>query len=198
MLLLLQNRGRLTSAALAEALEVSPRTILRDVDAMTEAGFPVVVFQGNQGGIELAFDHRTTMTALTTDEAEALALLLTTHHPAIEALGLGAPARRAASKITESQAAPIRATMARTTGHFALTTGLPTGVEGDDPRPLALALAVREGRLVVLRARDAAQTVHPVHLALTQDWILTCARAGPIRRADWGDIQISARRFVRP
>ena len=54
MLLLLQNPGRMTSVQLAEELEVSRRTILRDVDALTEAGLPVIVFQGNQGGIELA------------------------------------------------------------------------------------------------------------------------------------------------
>ncbi|MGE3178066.1 MAG: HTH domain-containing protein, partial [Vicinamibacterales bacterium] len=53
ILLLLQNRGRLTSAALARELEVARRTILRDVDALTEAGLPIVVHQGNRGGIEL-------------------------------------------------------------------------------------------------------------------------------------------------
>ena len=56
LLLLLQNRGRLTSAQLASELEVSSRTILRDVDAMTEAGLPIIVYQGNQGGIELGFN----------------------------------------------------------------------------------------------------------------------------------------------
>jgi predicted DNA-binding transcriptional regulator YafY len=53
MLLLLQNRGRMTSTQLAQELEVAPRTILRDVDAMTEAGLPVLVHKGNAGGIEL-------------------------------------------------------------------------------------------------------------------------------------------------
>jgi predicted DNA-binding transcriptional regulator YafY len=51
MLLLLQNRGRMTTRALSETLEVSRRTILRDVDAMTEAGLPVLVFHGPGGGV---------------------------------------------------------------------------------------------------------------------------------------------------
>lgn len=58
MLLLLQNRGRLTAGALAEELEVSRRTILRDLDALTEAGLPVIVHRGAQGGIELGFGDR--------------------------------------------------------------------------------------------------------------------------------------------
>ncbi len=56
ILLLLQNRGRHTSAQLAAELEVARRTILRDVDALTEAGLPIIVYQGNQGGIELGFN----------------------------------------------------------------------------------------------------------------------------------------------
>ena len=64
ILLLLQNRGRMTSRALAEETEVTPRTILRDVDAMTEAGLPIIVHQGNKGGIELGFNYRTRLTGL--------------------------------------------------------------------------------------------------------------------------------------
>ena len=52
MLLLLQNRGRMTSVELARELEVSRRTILRDVDALGEAGLPVIVSPGRGGGIE--------------------------------------------------------------------------------------------------------------------------------------------------
>ena len=50
-LLLLQNRGRMTSARLAAELEVSRRTVLRDLDAMTEAGLPVIVHRGRDGRV---------------------------------------------------------------------------------------------------------------------------------------------------
>ena len=59
ILLILQNRGRQTSAQLGTELEVSTRTILRDVDAMTEAGLPIIVHQGNQGGIAVSYTHLT-------------------------------------------------------------------------------------------------------------------------------------------
>jgi predicted DNA-binding transcriptional regulator YafY len=48
ILLLLQNRGRMTAGALAEELEVAHRTVLRDMDALTEAGLPIIAYQGNQ------------------------------------------------------------------------------------------------------------------------------------------------------
>src|SRR5260370_9088181 len=76
ILLLLQNRGRLTSAQLATELEVAPRTILRDVDALTEAGLPIIAFQGNQGGIALGFDYPTRLTGLPAPEPPPLALIL--------------------------------------------------------------------------------------------------------------------------
>ncbi len=193
ILLLLQNRGRMTSGALAVELEVTPRTVLRDLDAMTEAGLPVIAFQGAGGGIELGFDYRSQMTALTRDEAEALALVLANPHPALRALERDIAAKRAAGKIMEAQAAPIRAIMARTLEQFSVRAD---GHLDDDPRPIALARAVRGQNLVTLRARDTtAVAVHPAGLRYDHGgWILT-TREGDISQHDWGDIVISARRF---
>lgn len=50
MLLILQNRGQQPCAKLAVALDVSRRTILPDIDALNEAGLPVIVLRGPQGG----------------------------------------------------------------------------------------------------------------------------------------------------
>src|ERR1700676_3735987 len=102
ILLLLQNRGRMTSVQLAAELEVTPRTILRDVDALTEAGLPVIVHQGAQGGIELGFNYRTRLTGLAADEAEAMAAILARPIPELGDLGMSEAGQRARSKLLES------------------------------------------------------------------------------------------------
>ena len=50
---LLQARGRMTASQLAGQLEVSPRTILRDIEALNSAGFPIYTVRGSRGGFEL-------------------------------------------------------------------------------------------------------------------------------------------------
>ena len=97
MLLVLQRRGRRTALELAEALEVSERTILRDVEALSEAGVPIFTVQGAGGGIELVDGFQTHLTGLTTDEARCL--LLVGQPQVAHRLGLGAPTRTARNKL---------------------------------------------------------------------------------------------------
>src|SRR5262249_11447522 len=60
---LLQARGRMTTAQLATDLEVSPRTVLRDIEALSAAGIPVYAVRGSQGGFELIDGFRSDLPA---------------------------------------------------------------------------------------------------------------------------------------
>ena len=196
MLLLLQNRGRMTSAELAEELEVARRTILRDVDAMTEAGLPIVVTQGNRGGIELGFNYRTRLTGLGADEAEALAVLLSKPTPEIDSLGMTGAASRARAKLIESFPDGVRERIYAAQDRFRFAD---VDLEPADPRLPALADAIRGQRIVHIQAYTSeARRVHPVALVRdAADWSLLDAHAAgsPVPRSEWGDINISAKTF---
>ncbi len=195
-LLLLQNRGRMTSAALAEELEVSQRTILRDLDAMTEAGLPVIVHQGARGGIELGFEYRTKLTALTEDEAEAIGVMLAHPHPALAQIERMQAARRAAGKLIESQSKTIRNLIAKAQDQFELHHAPSADV---DPRVTALARAVRhQNKVVLAHTSPTPLPIHPIRLeyAAGTRWVVHCAKTcATIAEDSWGDIAISAKTF---
>lgn len=75
ILMILQSRGRMTARQLAEELEVSDRTIYRDVTALSTAGIPLYTEGGPGGGIGLVESYRTDLTGLRPEEAQALSLL---------------------------------------------------------------------------------------------------------------------------
>ncbi|MEU1311410.1 YafY family protein [Streptomyces cinnamoneus] len=106
ILLLLQTRGRVPAAELAQRLEVSVRTIYRDVEALSAAGVPVYAERGRHGGIALLPGYRTDVTGLTADEARALFVLAAegTH----SALGLEGALGSALRKVMAALPAPHR------------------------------------------------------------------------------------------
>ena len=98
LLMILQARGRVTAQALAEELEVSERTIYRDLDALGTAGVPVFAERGPGGGCSLLESYRTTLTGLTEPEARALFML---HVPQpLAALGVNRDLQNALRKLS--------------------------------------------------------------------------------------------------
>jgi predicted DNA-binding transcriptional regulator YafY len=75
LLMHLQSNGIMTARELSEELEVSERTIYRDVEALSIAGVPVYTERGPGGGVTLIESFRTNLTGLTTDEVQALFML---------------------------------------------------------------------------------------------------------------------------
>jgi predicted DNA-binding transcriptional regulator YafY len=97
IMMLLQTRGRMSAEALSEELEVSVRTIYRDIDQLSASGVPVYADIGRNGGFALLEGWKTKLTGLTAPEAQAL-FLSGLPGPAAE-MGLGAEVQQAELKL---------------------------------------------------------------------------------------------------
>ncbi len=100
IVLLLQTHGRMTAKELSEKLEVSERTIHRDMDALSGTGIPVVAERGQNGGWSLLEDYRTDLTGL--KESEIRALFVSPSNHLLEDLGLTRITEEARNKLMAS------------------------------------------------------------------------------------------------
>lgn len=104
LLALLRRHGRLSARRLAELLEVSERTILRDMEALSAAGVPVYTDRGRGGGCALLEGYRTEVSGLSPGEAQAL--FAWTSGTAAAELGLGGELSSALTKLSATVPAP--------------------------------------------------------------------------------------------
>jgi predicted DNA-binding transcriptional regulator YafY len=167
ILMLLQSRGRVPAADLAGRLEVSVRTIYRDVEALSAAGVPVYTERGRHGGIELLPGYRTDMTGLTRDEARAL-FVLTAQGGAHADLGLQTALRSALAKVMTALPEPFRPEATATSQRILVdpagwmrqppAAGLPSDPASRAPHHLTvLQSAVFADRRLRLRYRHTGQ-----------------------------------------
>ncbi|MGV9306383.1 MULTISPECIES: helix-turn-helix transcriptional regulator [unclassified Nonomuraea] len=110
LVLLLRQHGRLSAATLARELEVSTRTVLRDIEALSAAGVPVYAERGRHGGFALLPGFRTELTGLNHDEA--LALLIAGSRRGAQAFGLGSALASAMLKVVDALPESYRDTAA--------------------------------------------------------------------------------------
>ena len=144
--LLLQARGRMTASALAAELEVSVRTVYRDIEALGVAGVPVFAESGPGGGCELVESFRMPLTSLSAEEATAL---LTLGIPApIRELGLAPALESAHDRVRVASGGAVEPT----TVHLDLPRWF--GSAEQVPHLPALAEAIRHRRRIDLVYND--------------------------------------------
>ncbi|MCZ4121682.1 helix-turn-helix transcriptional regulator [Streptomyces sp. H39-S7] len=157
LVLLLQNRGSMRAAELAEALEVSERTVARDVLALSEAGVPVYAERGRAGGYRLVGGYRTRLTGLGRNEAEAL--FLSGVPGALRDMGLADTGSAARLKVTAALLPELRDASHSAAQRFHLDA--PGWYQEPETPPLlpALADAVWDDRPVSARYRRGEREV---------------------------------------
>lgn len=181
-LLILQARGRVTAAELAEELEVSERTARRDLEALAMAGIPVYSQPGRNGGWSLLGGARTDLSGLTAAEARALFLL------AGPSSRVTPEAKAALRKLVQALPETFRAE-AEAAASAVVLDPAQWGATPAPPPPFLdeLQRAVVAGRQVELgyadrEGRESVRTVHPLGLvSKTSVWYLVAGTDAGLR-----------------
>jgi predicted DNA-binding transcriptional regulator YafY len=184
LLLLLQSRGGLTARELARELEVSVRTVHRDVEELSAAGVPIFAERGPLGGIRLVDGYRTRLTGMTADEAEAL-FLSGLPGPAAQ-LGLGTVVAAAQLKVMAALPPELRSRASRLVQRFHLDPAGWFQAGESVPHLATLAGAVWDSRAVAIAYRRGDEvverTIGPVGIVLKGGiWYVIALVEGQIR-----------------
>lgn len=205
ILLLLQNRGRMTAQELARQLEVSERTIYRDMEALGIAGIPVYAERGPGGGCSLMDGYQTRLTGLT--ESEIHALFLANMTRPLDDLGLGKTLDDALLKLTASLPASQRYKAEQVRQRIHLDVPLTERPEEMMQHLQTIQQAVWQDRKLLLYFLDDTCTcVEPYGLvSRANSWYLVGAASGckeqPVqvfRLSNLTSVTLTLEEFVRP
>lgn len=205
LLLLLQARGRLTAGQLADELDVSVRTIYRDLDALSAAGVPVVAERGPGGGCYLLEPYRTSLTGLTADEARVL-FMLSIPEPLVE-LGVSGELKAALLKLQAALPASRKVDEQQTRQRIHLDPAGWEATAAPAPHLQTLHRALWQDRRVRLTHRlafdvETVWLVDPLGLvAKAGTWHLVGRREGAVRVVAMPrvtDAQLTGATFERP
>jgi predicted DNA-binding transcriptional regulator YafY len=208
LLMILQARGRMTAEALAAELEVSVRTIYRDLDALSAAGVPVYAERGPGGGCALLESYRTSLTGLTNGELQAL-FVMSLPAPLVQ-LGVGSELKAALRKLSAALPAERRQEEAWVRQRLHLDWSGDDPADEPVPHLAVLKEAVWDDRQLWLAHRIPSspamvvleRLVDPLGLVtLRGDWHLVCSADGRLRVyrvAGLLDARLTGERFERP
>ncbi len=176
----------MTARELAGELEVSLRTVYRDVEALAAAGIPVYAEQGRAGGYRLVDGYRTRLTGLT--EAEAQSLFMVGLPGPAAALGLSQEAASAELKLLAALAPQQRVRAGRLRDRFHLDVPAWYREAEDSPHLAAVAEAVLQDRYVELvyrrwaEPREVERRLAPYGLVLKSGaWYVVGESGGGVR-----------------
>ncbi|MFI0502393.1 helix-turn-helix transcriptional regulator [Streptomyces albogriseolus] len=187
LVLLLRQRGRMTAETLARELEVSTRTVLRDMEALSAAGVPVYAERGRHGGFALLPDFQTALTGLNHDEA--LALVVAGSRRGAQLFGLGSALASAVLKVVDALPEELRDTAAEAAQRLLidpetdLLSRRVSHAEVPDPIATEVRRAVFAGHKLRIHYEAVGQppkwrTVDPIGLVTVRDQGYLLAKRG--------------------
>ncbi|MCA0756616.1 YafY family transcriptional regulator [Paenibacillus sp. N4] len=184
IVLLLQNRGKLSAKELAQRLEVSERTVVRDMEALSGAGIPVYAERGAQGGWRLSEGYRTQLTGMKPEELAAV--IVAAHGELLSDLGIAGHFEAGVQKLIA--ASPAEASLSAAAARQKIHIDGAGWHQAAEQQPLLPAVqeAVWESRKLLLRyAREegiAERIVHPLGLVAKRSvWYLVAETEDGLR-----------------
>jgi predicted DNA-binding transcriptional regulator YafY len=204
VLMALQHAGKESATTLAERLEVSVRTIYRDVDALSAAGIPVFAERGSHGGIVLADSYRDTLGRFDDDELRAL---FVSSDNALADIGLRGGHRSALDKLARAMPRRARETVGQTRGRVHVDSRRWAGVSSPPATLVALRDAVWNDKCATIAYTDrngavTRRTLDPFGLVTKAGvWYLVARDRDTIktfRVQRIARVRVLERRFTRP